>query len=54
MSGRRYNISYKHVFARFMFISMKIRHLQRVPSDKDIAGNSYPLLVMMIFRCLNY
>ncbi len=54
MSGRRYNISYKDVFAKLMIIRMKIRLLQRVPDGRDIAGNSYPPFVMLVFRCRNY
>ena len=54
MNGRRYNISYKDVFARLMIISMKIRLLQRVAEGKEIAGNSYPPSAILIFRFQNY
>jgi hypothetical protein len=36
MNGRRYNISYKDVFADRMFIRMKIRLLQLLPDGEAI------------------
>lgn len=54
MIRRRYNISYKKVFAWRMFIILKIRLLQRVSDSNDRVDISYPLLKLLIFRSWKY